>query len=363
MIKGILERIMLFGLLLYSLFLTTSTSLQVGGICLGILALIPLLFFDHKMLKDVPFNRPILCFIITLILASIFSQSPILSLKKTESIIRKILVYYLVIMAISDIKWTRRLIYILLIGGIIGAIIKWQCGLYGDIARNRTLGIILGMMLPIGLCLSFSNSIYQKVSFGIISFFILTLLLLTSTRGAFLGILTAIAFMGIKNKKIWILIPIFLLYGSIFQEVRNRFILTLNPNYSPNLCRIYIWKDALETIKENPIIGIGASFKTSYMGEIHSHYHNNLLNVAVSCGLLGLFAFIWLMVRIFKYGIEAVKDKNNEYFFLKLGIFASLIAWFVHGLVDTTYLGKQGSLFWFLLGIMVVLERECKYQA
>lgn len=355
----ILKIIMLLGLLLYTLFVTTSTSLQVGGICLGMLALIPLLFFEHKRLKEAPFNLPILCFIITFILSSLFSHSIIASLDKTRSIVMKILVYYLVIMAISDIKWGRRLIYILLIVGGIGIIIKWQLGLYEYFERNRSLGQVLGMMLPLSICIFwFSPSIYQRIGFVVISFLLLTLLLLTLTRGAWIGALIAIAFMGTKHKRIWLLIPIFLYYGSIFPHAQKRTILTFKPHYSSNLCRIYIWKEALETIKENPILGIGASFKTSCMGSIHTHCHNNLINVAVSCGLLGLFAFIWLMIEIFKYSIKAIQDKNNPYFFLKLGIFSSLIDWFIHGLVDTTYLGKPGYLFWFLLGIMVVLERN-----
>lgn len=364
MIKRILEGIIILGLLIYSLFVTTSTSIQLGGICLGILPLIFLFFFEYKRLKDAPFNIPILLFIIVLILSSLFSQSPINALEKTGSIIRKILVYYLLVMALPDIKWIKRLIYILLIGGSIGTIIKWQCGLYEDLERNRTLGGSLGMMLPISVCMLWEcKSLYQRISFGIISFIITTFLLLTLTRGALIGTLTAIAFMGTRNKKIWLLIPIFLFYAGMFPKVTNRALLTLDPNYNPNLCRIYIWKEALEIIKENPILGIGPSFKTSCMGEVHSHYHNNFLNVAVGSGLLGLFLFIWLMIAIFKYGMEAIYDKNNEWPFLKLGIFASLIDWFIHGLVDTTYLGCSGYLFFFLLGIMVVLKRCTKYQA
>jgi len=362
--RKISERIILLGLLIYSAFATTSTSLQTGGICLGIIGLIPLIFLEYKSLKKIPFNIPILLFIISLIISSIFSKAPMESLNKTESIIRKILVYYLVVFGISDIKWAKRLIYILLISGGIGVIIKWQLGFYERLDSNRSLGGTLGMMLPISICFClYLKPVYQRIGLGIISFIFLTFLLLTSTRGAWIGVIIAIISLGIlKDKRVWLLIPLFLLYGSIFPKVTNRAILTFNPNYSPNLCRIYIWKGALKTIKKNPILGIGASFEASergeislYTGKFHSHCHNNFLNVAVSSGLFGLFAFTSLLTVIFMYFINTFH--KNDY--LRLSLFASLIDWFFHGLVDTTYLGRLGYLFWFILGIMVILDRKC----
>ncbi|MEW6680686.1 MAG: O-antigen ligase family protein [bacterium] len=360
--KEIPQRIILFGLIIYSTFVTTSTSLQRGGICLGILGLIPLFFLDYKRLKGIPFNLPILCFIIALILSSLFSQSPMASLLKTGSIARKILIYYLVTIGVSESKWAKRLIYLTLIGAGIGAIYTFAIESFHlsekILSFNRSLGGACGMLVPLGICMCFIASLkVQRIGFSVISFFLLILLLLTSTRGAYFGAIIAIIFMSLGKKRVLLFLLIFLLFSFIL-PINQRLIQTFNPNYFPNLERIYIWKKGLEIIKDNPLFGIGpAGIETIYNGNRQiRHYHNNFLEIGVKGGLLSLSAFIWLLVAIIRFCCKALK--NEEHFVLKFGLCASLIDWFIHGLVDTTYVGNLGYLFWFILGLLVLLQRN-----
>ncbi|MEW6006959.1 MAG: O-antigen ligase family protein [bacterium] len=359
--KGISQRIILFGLIIYSAFATTSTSLQVGGICLGILGLIPLFFLDYKRLKETPFNLPILCFIISLIISSFLSQNPSASFAKTESIIRKILVYYLVIIGISEIKWAERLISLALIGGCIGAIytiIQYALSINTSLPFNRGLGGACGMLVPLSLCICFSSSLFQRIVFFAVFFLLSILLFLTSTRGAYFGVIIAIVFISIVWKKRALLFLLLLLIFSFVFPMKERLIQTPNLNYFPNLERIYIWKEGLEIIKDNPLFGIGpAGIETIYNGNRQiRHYHNNFLEIGVKGGLLSLSAFIWLLVAIIRFCVRTLKDKGV--FVLKFGLCASLIDWFIHGLVDTTYVGNLGYLFWFILGLLVVLQRN-----
>ncbi len=318
--------------------------------------------------KKIPLNLPIICFILAFVLSSLLFQSPLIGLEKTEAIIRRIALYYLVVFGVKDRVMAKKLIYLLLISSAIWAVYiilqyMWDIELFNiiipaskNIGAARSIGETLGMIIPISLCyFLFASSLSQRIWLGTILLLLTSLLLLTLTRGAWLGLIFAIIFIAtIKNKRIWLFILFFLIIAFLFPVTRNRVISIFDLKNSSNRYRIHMWKEGLKTFKNNPLFGIGSgNFKGPYGKEVSSHCHNNFLNVAVETGLTGLIVFIWLINACYRLVAKSIKDMDV----LKIGLSAGLIDWFVHGMVDVPYTGRMGYLFWFFVGMIVVINK------
>jgi O-antigen ligase len=67
--------------------------------------------------------------------------------------------------------------------------------------------------------------------------------------------------------------------------------------YNVHQDRFFMWHSALEIIREHPILGLGTggygTIRTS-QGDPIAHPHNDLLQMAVSYGLVGVVAYLWL---------------------------------------------------------------------
>lgn len=132
--------------------------------------------------------------------------------------------------------------------------------------------------------------------------------------------------------------------------------------------RVIIWRGAGHLLKEHPFLGIGlGGFRVKYkeysMGldvpPIERSVilpHNLYLNLWLETGLIGLIGFLGMVaVFVFKSVKNFLKTKNYA-LILPLAALAALLA---HGMIDTPYFKNDLSLlFWVILGMMVVLERE-----
>lgn len=107
------------------------------------------------------------------------------------------------------------------------------------------------------------------------------------------------------------------------------------------------WGETWEMLKTRPILGAGLSgyqeivkpfHKKDYI-EIFQYPHNVILNFWVEIGLLGLIAFVWLVIVFFK--------KRPA-----IGISAAMIVLLIHGLVDVPYFKNDlAVLFWVLYAL------------
>ncbi|MEW6606950.1 MAG: O-antigen ligase family protein [bacterium] len=386
--ESIPQKIILSGLILYCLGVTISISCQIMGVILALIGWIIRMIITRRFeIIGTPLNIPILLFIITLFLSTIFSSYPIAALDKTESMIRHLLLYYLVVCGIKDAATAKKIIMVLLIAVAIesGYIILqylYNFKLFGIISHdgvskylteNRAIGGAVGIIFPIGFSLwVFSNSAYKKIALGIINLLILAVLLFTQTRGVWVGVILALIFIiiiGIRKKK-KILLSLFafvIIIPFIFPKEATNQVLSIFSDKTLG-GRTYLWRDSLQIVKDYPVFGTGpGTFIHIYYPEYfskeamenkdfgHLHCHNNFVNVAVEGGILGLFAFIWLLVASFCLGFKILKRnlQDKDLFPLTIGLLAGLIVWLVHGMVDCTYLGSSAYLFWFTLGMIV----------
>jgi putative inorganic carbon (HCO3(-)) transporter len=127
--------------------------------------------------------------------------------------------------------------------------------------------------------------------------------------------------------------------------------------------RLLLWREAVGYIRLHPL-GIGLDQFLQYHNpnsgrslidqsligtseQYAAHPHNLLLDTWLRLGPLGLAAFGWLLVRFFSAGRARLRDP------VALGALAAITAALVHGLVDNFYFVPDLALtFWLLLALV-----------
>jgi len=156
---------------------------------------------------------------------------------------------------------------------------------------------------------------------GIESTLTLGALYLTYSRSALIMLLAGVvAYLFLINKKRFILLILFGLLLSIF--ILPKSFQTEGTNFlraASTESRIQTVKEALTIIQKNPIYGVGfnafryarnqqglsgPNWQTSHGA---SGTDNSFLFVLATTGIVGLFAFVWLMYKLFRLGIGNIK--------------------------------------------------------
>ena len=175
------------------------------------------------------------------------------------------------------------------------------------------------LMLAMPFAFYYSRRNYAAFLLGI---FIYLEILLTGSRG---GLLFGAAELGLccltmiildkKHRKINIItvcvcLIAVLVLGKFFEElIRYTIQRMLNP--SENSTRIELYKRGINDFKTSPIIGRGIA----YMGNRDVHpsakhalcwYHNSIIQVAASCGAVGIAAFTFLNVQRIRVFIKNI---------------------------------------------------------
>jgi len=137
----------------------------------------------------------------------------------------------------------------------------------------------------------------------------LVCLILTSTRGSWLGFLAGILLiLYLTNKKALLAVPVlmaafyFLQPTSFVHRVRHFF----DPTWGTNAKRLLWWSVGMKVFKDHPLVGIGdvgtADIYRQYsppdVQELIGHFHSNYVHIAVTLGGIGLLAFLFMLMKI-----------------------------------------------------------------
>jgi O-antigen ligase len=210
----------------------------------------------------------------------------------------------------------------------------------------------------------------RRLLLGLASLLMLIALVFTYTRGAWIGFLAGLIFIGVlrSRKTLFISLGAIILIvvtPAIFphSSVSRRAASIFNPASTD---RLSMWKSSLKIVKDYPLTGVGwKGFRKIYPEYISPgtyrspHAHNNFLNVAVESGMLGLGIFLWLLIIILKSGVTIFKRVEDGYFKgISLGFLGGFMAFIVGGLTEYNFGHSQvAMLFYFLLGMVMVIPR------
>jgi len=156
-----------------------------------------------------------------------------------------------------------------------------------------------------------------------------------------IGFIILISVLPAQYRDLW--------FGSIQREISNR--------TGTTEVRLEIWKISIDSIKENPITGIGAGRFKSFAENkwtLDQNYreravHNTYLGVMTEMGMVGFLLFSIFNLAIFYELIVysrnkglAMGNENISYMF-----FLVLVVWAIFGLFGN---GEYGKILWLVNG-------------
>lgn len=355
--------------------------------------LLKLLFKKTKLIFKHSIVIPIILYVVLIIINTITSIDPMGSFRDLAIHLSAIGFIFVLINSIDSKKDFNMLIVIFVLSATLISIygiyqfvadtIEMDRG-WVDIATNKDirtrvysvfgnpniLAEYLIMIIPIPLSLFLlSDKRYKKLTFLSISLILTLALIMTMSRGGWLGFAFGIfVFLLFIEKRLLLLaIPLGIVVMSFLpSSVINRFFTIFDLTDTSNNYRIRLWDLVLKLTRDNRLVGFGFGhlpFKSVIDQHIKSiapyHSHNTVLQTIAEMGIVGLIIFMSLVFILFKYAIKKLAKGEDKYIrIMSIGILSGLSALLIHGLVENIlYMPRIITTFWLLVGLIVTLVK------
>ena len=297
------------------------------------------------------------------------------------------IVFFMIANHIEDTDQIKRFVFCLLLTCFITSIIgilqipggeRISAPFEGERGEPNTLGgyLLFVGAIAAGLLIKAENSKSKHLLIVLLVAMILPFLF-TQSRSSYLGLVPVCFILGLLTKRKIIVIGLlsiaFIMSPLLLpSQVKNRILYTFTqPKESGQVrvgdvrldtstsARIATLKEIMTDWPKKPVFGYGV---TGY-GFIDSQ----LPRVLIETGILGLFAFLYLIYSIIRLTINNLKELKTPYFQgLTIGFFAGTIGLLFHSLGANTFIiVRIMEPFWFFAGIIAVLpslEREHESQ-
>jgi putative inorganic carbon (HCO3(-)) transporter len=150
----------------------------------------------------------------------------------------------------------------------------------------------------------------------------------------------------------------------------ERTVATLNVKEIHITPRLYIWRSAVQMIRDHPFLGSGLdTFQITFPKYRLAEYwrlewngtpekaHNFFLQIGATTGLLGLAAWLWLIGLYFIKLVKQLPGLSPPRRHLAAAIGLAQIGFLIQNQANFTVL-SYGLLFWFFFGMGLSLDRE-----
>ncbi|MEY8304013.1 O-antigen ligase family protein [Anaerosalibacter bizertensis] len=345
----------------------------------------------NPLTKD-PIDVPIAIFVLVIIMSTITSVSPGGSFRDLALHLISISFVFVIINTINDKEDLNNIFVVLVMTGTLVALYgiyqynikidmeaKWLDAANNEGITTRVFSVFgnpnilaeyLVMITPISVAMFWSSKkMYKKFIFLITSLILVASLVLTFSRGGWLGFaIGMLIFIFLVEKRLLLLlIPVALIAVNFLpSSIVNRITSIKNLSDSSNSYRIRLWKITLELIRDNLPIGVGFGhlpfkkiFETYTRAMPTYHSHNTYLQVMAEMGIIGIVVLFTFIIVFYKYSIkELIKEEDKWVKTMTAGIISGLGAIFVHGVVENIfYMPKIITTFWILVSFILVLIR------
>ncbi len=243
----------------------------------------------------------------------------------------------------------------------------------------NTAGYVFSMSIPLALSVAAAEKGFLR-GLGYFSGAIQMLgLLLTYSRGAWLGWATSMLFLAFALRKwtaglLMILLPVALMLS--ITPLRERLATFMSPQADSALSdRVRVMTAAVAIGMENPVLGIGygrgrlkEALRETFKGTIYEgwpvwHAHNVYAELFAETGLLGLGSFIILLGQAFMLSWRRTRSKDGKDRLNALGLAAAWIAAAVTGLGDVPFYHHSTRIFFFSLFALIQLQARADRSA
>ena len=248
--------------------------------------------------------------------------------------------------------------------------------IYSTLGNPNVLGEYILLVLPVSIGLFWiGKNVWQKLTYAGISAVLFVALILTFSRGCWVGLLFAAAiFITFSAGKLWglglIALPI--IPAVLPESIINRFTSIGDMKDSSTSYRVYIWMGTLAMIRDFWVSGIGmgdVAFKAvypfySYNGIVAPHSHNLFLQILVESGIAGIVIFLVIVAFFLKrmmvgYGLGGGKGKPLSV--MINAISAGVCGFLLQGMFDNCFYNYRVMLiFWMTLAMGIACANVAK---
>lgn len=333
-------------------------------------------------------NLPIYLFVLSGLISTCFSVSIVLSLKGFFfKLLEGVFLFFITADAINNRKKLNLLLIIWLLSiwliGIDGIFqfmtkqdfirhyIIYGSRIQASFSSPNGLGGWLVVALPLILSLGFMGKDFWhkgfiKVTMWILIFLLVFCLVMTYSRGAWIGAVFALVFFGYvrKSKLLVIAIPVLITLPIIMHSPIKKRLVTIMSFTEP--VRNSLWREAMTIISNFPVFGCGLNTYSvvapHYKGEgvlAGSYPHNSYLQMAAETGIFGLAVFLWLIFWLFTTSMRNIKEIEDTFYRnILTGLLAGLFGFLVHSFFDVNFYALQlANLMWFIMGLIIAVQK------
>ena len=240
-------------------------------------------------------------------------------------------------------------------------------GIFGN---TNDMALHLVTILPISVALLFgSKGVARKVLYGACAAVMISAIVLSYSRGAFLGMVVVLLFIALKlgrRRRVEIVLAVLGFAAAIVLLAPDKYgsrllsivIPSLDPEGSADSRRGELFRSIYVALR-HPLLGIGMGNyqpEMSYKGLVT---HNSYTQVASEMGMTALSCYTMFIVTPLKKLAQVCREtfetrRNSRFYYLALGLQASLLAY----LVSSIFLSVAYVWYvYYLVGYSVCLRR------
>lgn len=350
-------------------------------------------------IHDSPLFIPILIFLSIAVISTITSSYKWTSLNILTNLFVYVAIYFLIVNNLKSKKQVRRLIaailFTSLILGIYGLLqyfnilrltpsitiprrvssayynsnhyggylamitpIPVALFLFSRLSWKTPLFAALSILLLINLALSYS---WGSVAFGVGVIFLIIMRVRLSKRRILataiaIGVLASLAVLG----ALIMLGPTSQLPQSTWAARYTRMAEIANPSV---FIRLFMYGKTIPLVLDHPLLGTGPGtfiyaftpYRPPDLSVLWNYAHNDYLQIASEMGLIGLAAFLFLVIAALTKGFKALKSTSSFKRTIILGASAGILSILVHGLLDANLSVVPANIlhFYTIMGLLM----------
>jgi len=251
---------------------------------------------------------------------------------------------------------------------------------FSTLENPNVLGEYLLLTIPVAVAFMWSEKKFlTKLMYAAISAVLLLCLVLTMSRGCWIGVLVVAAvFITFVDARYWALgiLALFLLPSVLPASILNRFLSIGDLGDSSSSYRLYIWLGTLSMLKDYWFVGIGPGSQAynlvypryAYPTVIAPHSHNVYLQQMVETGVVGIGALIFVLIAFFRNMSKKIHifGKKSADAVMCVAICAGVAGFLVQGVFDYVFYNyRVFMMFWMFLafGASFIETSEHKKEA